>query len=94
MRGDTTAAIGGINPAVGGNDEVVGDEVGITGGETAEEDFFLVGLTVTIRIAQPDDVLLGDDNHAVFIDTETGDQFEAFVEDDLLVEDTVFLRGN
>ena len=94
MRGDTTTAIGGVDPTVGGNDEVVGDEVGVSGGETAEEDLFLVGLAVTIRIAQPDDVLLGDDNHAVFIDTETGDQFEAFVEDDLLVEDTVFLRGN
>ena len=73
---------------------MVGDEVGITGGETAEEDLFLVGLTVTIRIAQPDDVFLGDDDDAILVDTETRDQFEAFVEDDLLVEDAVLLGGN
>ena len=94
MRRGTTAAIGGVNPAVGGDDEVVGDEVGITRGETAEEDLFLVGLAVTIGIAQPDDVLLGDDDDAVLIDTETRDELEAFMEDSLLVEDAVLLGRN
>ena len=94
MRRGTTAAIGGIDPTVGSDDEVIGDEVRISRREATEEDLFLVGLTVTVGIAQPDDVLLGDDDHAVLIDAETRDELEAFMEDDLLVEDAVLLGGN
>ena len=64
---------------------MIGDEVRVTRGEAAVEDDFLVRLAVAVRIAEPDDVRLRDDDHAVFIVTEAGDEFESFVEELLLV---------
>ena len=72
---------------------MIGDEVRVARGEATVEDDFLVGLTVTIRIAEPDDVRLADDDDAVLVVTETGDELEAFMEDLLLVEDAVVLTG-
>ena len=94
VRRGPAAAVRSVDPTVGGDDEVVGDEVGVTWGEATIKDLFLVGLAVTVGVAQPDDILLGNDDHAVLVDTKTGNQFEAFVEDDLLVEDAVLLRRN
>ena len=88
------AAVAGVDPAVRGQDEVIGDEVGVPRGEAAEQDHFLVGLAVAVRVAEPDDVRLADGDHAVLVMTETRDQLEAFMEDLLLVEDAVVLaRG-
>ena len=88
------ATVGGVDPAVGGDDEVVGDEVGVARGEAPVEEDFLVGLTVAVGVAEPENALLGDDDDTVLPDAETGDQFEAFVEDLLLVEVAVPLGAD
>ena len=72
---------------------MVGDEVRVTRSEAAVENDLLVSLTVTIGVTQPDDVRLADGDDAVLIMTEAGDQLEAFVEDLLLVKDSVVLAG-
>ena len=94
VGGGAAAAVGGVDPAVGGDDEVVGDEVGVARGEAAIEEDFLVGLAVAVGVAEPEDPLLRDDDHAVLPDAETGDQLEAFVEDLLLVEVAVALGAD
>ena len=83
------AAVAGVDPAIGSEDEVVGDEVGVARGEASEKDDFLVRLAVAVGIAEPEDIGVGDDDDAVFVMTETGDQLEAFVEELLLVGDAV-----
>ena len=88
----TAATITGINPAVGCHDKVVGHEVGIAGCKAAVEDLLLVRLAVSIRIPQPDDVGLADDDDAILVMAETRDEFEAFVEELFLVGHAVAIR--
>ena len=87
------AAVAGVDPAIGGEDEVVRDEVRVARGEAAVEDHFLVGLAVAVGVAEPDDVRLADGDDAILVMTEAGDQLEAFMKDLLLVEDAVVLAG-
>ena len=68
-----TAAVTGVNPAVGSEDKVIGHEVRVARGEAAIENHFLVSLAVTIGIAEPDDVRLADDDDAVLIMAKTRD---------------------
>ena len=83
------AAVAGVDPTVGREDEVVGDEVGVARREAAVKDLLLVGLAVAIGIAEPDDVRLADDDDAVLVVTESGDELQSFVEELLLVGDAV-----
>ncbi|MEY3853980.1 MAG: hypothetical protein RI910_2960 [Verrucomicrobiota bacterium] len=83
------AAVAGVDPTVGREDEVVGDEVGVARREAAVKDLLLVGLAVAIGIAEPDDVRLADDDDAVLVVTESGDELQSFVEELLLVRHAV-----
>ena len=64
---------------------MIGDEVGVTRREAAVEDLLLVGLAVAVGVTEPDDVRLADDDDAVLVVTESGDELQAFVEELLLV---------
>ena len=83
------ATIAGVDPAIGSHDEVIGHEVRVARGEAAIKDDFLVRFTVTVGVAQPDDVRLADNDDAILVMTEAGNQFEAFVENLLLIGDTI-----
>ena len=83
------ATIAGVDPAIRSHDEVIGHEVRVARGEAAIKDNFLVRFTITVGVAQPDDVRLADNDNAILIMTESGNQFEAFVENLLLIGDTI-----
>ena len=64
---------------------MIGDEVRVARSETTVEDDFLIRFAIAVRVAEPDDVRLADDDHAILVVAEAGDEFEAFVEELLLV---------
>ena len=88
------AAIRSIDPTVRGHDEVVCHEVGVAGLKATEENNLRIGLARALGVTQPNNLLLGDDDDAVLIETEAGDQLEAFMENLLLVEHAVVLARN
>ena len=84
-----SAAVARVDPAIGSEDEVVGDEVSVPWSEAAEKDDFLVRLAVAVCVAKPEDVRVSNDDDAVFVMTETRDEFEPFMKELLLVGDAV-----
>ena len=85
-------AVRRINPSVVTPADVVDDRVRVADAEAGVKLLDLVRLAVAVRVAQTQDVRRLGNDHAVLVEHEAGDEFEAFVENFLLVHAPVAIR--
>src|SRR6187401_965905 len=80
-----------VDPAVETTANVVDDRMCIADAKPGVELLNFVGLAIAIRIAQPEDVRCLRNDHAVLVESEAGHEFEAFVENLLLIHPPVLV---